>query len=141
MQRNNREVGKMKTWQKDENKGGALKISKEDFLALGLPESAIEKGEQRGELKTFGPWGIPVSYKALAMSVKYTPEDKQRYTAENDGATAYGIRTLTNVRQGGYELEGRVSVNGKKYRGFTSSQLFEIDGKLVDVATIYVCMN
>jgi hypothetical protein len=131
----------MKIWGKDECNGGALKISKEDFLDLGLPESAIEKGEMRGELKTSGPWQIPLSYTALAMSIKYTPEDKRRYSAEMDSVTSYGIRKLSSIRQEGYGLEGRVSVNGKKYRGFTSSQLFEIDGKLVDVATIHACMN
>ena len=37
-------------------------------------------------------------------------------------------------------LEGRVKVNGKAYRGFTSSQLFELpDGKLINAATIHAC--
>ncbi len=131
----------MKTWKKEECNGGALKITKEEFSNLGVPESTIEKGELRGELKTIGPWSIPVSYKALAISRAYTPEDKRRYSAECDEVVAYGMRALSALREDGYCLDGRVSINGKKYRGFTSSQLFEIDGKLVDVATIHVCVK
>jgi hypothetical protein len=52
--------------------------------------------------------------------------------------TSYGFRTLTGIRQGGYELEGRVSIGGRKYAAFTSSQLFELpDGRLIDIATIH----
>lgn len=37
------------------------------------------------------------------------------------------------------EFEGRVSINGKKKRGFTSSVTFNVDGKLCEVAAIHVC--
>ena len=54
----------------------------------------------------------------------------------------YGVRTLTDLREGGYQLEGRVSLGGKKYSAFTSSQLFEReDGSLVSVSVIFVRMN
>ena len=60
--------------------------------------------------------------------------------AEAESKVIYGVRTLSDIRESGYELEGRVSINWKKHRGFTSSQLFKLeDGKLVDVAIIFVC--
>ncbi len=119
----------MKRYGKEETRQGTLSITKEQFLDLGLPESAIERGELRGKMKTYGSWGIPVSYRALAMSI------------EQEGVIIYGIRTLSSVSQSGYKLEGRVSIDGKKYRGFTSSKLFDVDGKLVDVATIRVIIK
>jgi hypothetical protein len=82
-------------------------------------------GEVRGELRTFGPWSLPASYRALAV---------------DSDCKVYGVRTLSHVRESGYALEGRVKVGGKSYRGFTSSQLFQRpDGSLVDVAVIHVC--
>jgi len=128
---------KMKTWNKNECKA-ALPIAEAELEAMGITADDIKAGEKRGDLKTFGPWGIPVSYRALCMSRAYTPVEKQRYSAETDSVTSYGIRTLTNVRQCGYELEGRVSIGGKKYTAFSSSQLFELpDGRLIDVAIIH----
>jgi len=109
----------------------AIKITKEDAILLGINP---EVDEQRGELKSFGPWHIPVSYKAICMDTLYQKGDYGQINPVNK--TVFGIRTLTNVRQGGYELEGRVSIGGKKYTAFTSSQLFEVDGKLIDVAVI-----
>lgn len=101
-----------------------------------LPSAEELKGEDmRGELKHVGPWHIPVSYKALAMSCDFGEFSKP------ENVKLYGMRTLTNVRECGHELEGRVKVNGKRYRGFTSSALFQrADGSLVSVATIHVCI-
>ena len=110
----------------------AIKITKEDAIAFGINP---ELDQQRGELKTFGVWNIPKSFKALCLSSIF---DKSKGYYVTLQTTVYGQRTLTNVRQGGYELEGYVSIRGKKYTAFTSSQLFEIEGKLIDVAIIHV---
>lgn len=56
-------------------------------------------------------------------------------------ATVFGIRSLTNARQSGYDLEGRVSVRGKKVRAFTSRLLIEYNGHLTDVGELYVCLD
>lgn len=101
---------------------GAYRLAVNDVW--NVPESV---NSIRGELKTSGMWQLPVSYRALCV-------DSER--------NIYGIRTLTNVQQSGYEIEGRVSVNGKRVRGFSSSMLFYTpSGKLVDVAIIYACMD
>lgn len=53
----------------------------------------------------------------------------------------YGVRTLTNCRESGFDLEGQVSICGRKLRGFTSSKLFRrADRTHCDVAAIYVCV-
>ena len=129
-----------KTWTKDQIEP-ALPITREELIAFGIPEADIDKGESRGKLKSFGPWQLPVSFTALCMSCVYTPKDDAKYSSQRESETVYGIRTLQRPVQSGYQLEGRVSVNGRKVRGFTSSQLFELpDGKLISVATIHACI-
>lgn len=81
--------------------------------------------EVRGDFKTKGPFNAISKYTALAV-------DKH--------GNIYGERSLQNFRESGYDLEGRVSVGGKKYRAFTSSVLFQRkDGSLCNVAALYVC--
>lgn len=125
----------------------ALPITSAELTALGINPAAHDF---RGVLESFGPWQIPISYRALCVSSVYTPKDSAHYTAERESETIYGMRTLSKCRESGYCLEGRVSVNGKTVRGFTSSQLFEVTdsplnqyGKrhLIDVATIHACID
>ena len=108
----------------------AIKLTKEQASLLGIDTT---KDQMEGELKTRGAWSIPISYKAICITAIY---EKVYYT-KCIQKTIIGIRTLSNVRQGGYHLEGYVSIKGKKYSAFTSSQLFEIEGKLIDVAVIH----
>ena len=111
---------------------GAIKISRQQAIELGINP---DLDQQHGELKTFGPWQIPVSYKALCLSSVY--DNIKGYTDRKE-VTFYGLRTMAKpVHSAGSTMEGRVSIDGKKYSAFTSSQLFEIDGKLIDVATIH----
>ena len=116
----------------------ALPVTVPQLLALGVPQSAIDAGEMRGEIKTFGPWHIPISYKALAISCVWREEG---YSRPKD-VTVYGLRTLSKPNSSGHELEGKVSLNGQRWRAFTSSQLFELpDKRLVNVATVHVCIG
>ena len=95
----------------------------------------VLKGEQRGNLKMFGMWQIPISYQALATTQDFTDGNPNRHKL-----TVFGHRTLTNVKESGYALDGRVSISGKRYRAFTSSTLFELpNGKLINVAILHVC--
>jgi len=88
--------------------------------------------EKRANISTFGPWGIIAGFKALCV----------RQDFDNGEITIYGCRRLQKIRQGGYELEGRVSIGGKEYTAFTSSHLFELEnGHLIDVATIFPRMK
>lgn len=109
------------------NPSTAIDLTVEQAVELGID---INKDTICGETKTIGPWNIVKSYKALTVSAIFS-ENKVIQK------TIYGIRTLTNIRQGGYELNGYVSINGKKYSAFSSSQLFRVEGNLIDVATIH----
>jgi len=118
---------------------GSVKISLEDAL-LFFGEDAIHKGEKRGEIKTYGPWTIITSYKALAVTATWTPVTFGN--SHVDEYTLYGDRTISNPRQSGYELEGWVSIRGEKRSCFTSSVLFELPGgKLINIAVIFVRSN
>ena len=114
---------------------GATPISLENAL-LFLGQDAIDAGEKRGTIKSFGPWNIITSYTALATTATWKPGPVHNYV---DEYTLYGDRTITRSRQSGYELEGYVSIDGKKRSCFTSSILFKLpDGELIDVAVIHV---
>jgi len=81
--------------------------------------------ELRFEFETVGPWSIIRKLRGIAMTL--------------DGKV-FGERSLLNPKESGYQMEGQVSIEGKKYRAFTSSQLFERpDGSLCDVAMLVVC--
>jgi len=55
--------------------------------------------------------------------------------------TIWGPRALSDAREGGYQMEGRVSIGGVKARAFTSSTMFELaDGRLVKAGTLFVCL-
>lgn len=84
--------------------------------------------EQRLDVETKGPWNMIVRCAGLCMRTDF----------ETGEHTIYGRRTLANVRQSDYELEGWVSIGGKKYTAFTSSHLFELEnGHLIDVGVIF----
>lgn len=52
----------------------------------------------------------------------------------------FGMRKMHHPKESGYNLEGRVSISGKKYRAFTSSSMFEREDKsLINVAVLVVC--
>lgn len=108
-----------------------IKLTRQEAIELGI-DPTLEK--QHGEMKTQGAWQICTSFKALCLSKTY---DKSKMYTEVTETVLYGLRTMSRPRQGGYELEGYVSIKGKKYSAFTSSQLFEVDGKLINVATIH----
>lgn len=83
------------------------------------------ESEVRGTLKTVGMWHVPVSYRTLAMDMH---------------GRVFGMWTMNPVQQSGYDLEGRIKLEGKSYRAFTSSSMFmREDGTLCNVATVHVC--
>jgi hypothetical protein len=107
-----------------------IKLTENQAKQLGID---INQDQQRGELITSGPWGNPVTFKALAVSSKWEKDFFNRRTE----TTIYGVRTMGQIRPSGYALEGYVSIGGKKYTCFTCTQMFEVNGKLIDVAVIH----
>ncbi len=115
-------------------KVGATPISRAQALTF-LSEADIQAGQKNGDLKTHGIWQLPVSYTALAINHAFNEIGENKPIT----LTIWGHRTLSKPRQSGHELEGRVSVDGKQMRAFTSSMLFDVEGTLVDVAVNFVC--
>lgn len=89
----------------------------------------LEKHDEfRFEMDLVGPWQICRSLRGLVVSMDFNTKER----------TIYGWRKMVSCRQSGYDMEGRVSLGGKKYTCFTSSDIFDIDdGRCVDVATIF----
>lgn len=107
----------------------AIKLTPEQFKELGID---IKADEIRLEVEHFGMWQIPTKAKGLCTSVKFGKFSRV------EEITLYGNRTMFDVRQGGYELEGRVSIQGKKYTAFTSACMFETPtGHLINVGVIH----
>lgn len=108
----------------------AIKLSKEVAQCLGID---ITQDQIRGNYETVGVWNVIKSYEALCISNEY---DNSGMFPKIASTEIYGKRKLSNPRQSGYYLEGFVSIKGKKYKAFTSSILIDVDGKVIDIATI-----
>lgn len=112
---------------------GAIPISQELAESLGLTGD-----DKRLDVETVGPWQIPVRIRGLCVTTEF---DKACGYTRSKGFACFGVRTMTQPRQSGYEMEGRVSVGGRKVRAFTSSRLFELpDGKLISAGIIFACL-
>ena len=100
----------------------------------------IRSGDRRFDTETRGPWQIAVRLRAPVATCYW---DKSRiYTVTRGFSLLADCGTMTDPRQSGYDMEGRVSVAGKKVRAFTSSQLFQLpDGSLRDCAIIFACLS
>lgn len=109
----------------------ALKISEDEAKKLGIN---IEL-DTPFKIDTFGPWDIIRKVKGLAITSEFKSISGRKYTK------IFGQRIMFDVKPGGYGLKGRVSINGKKYPCFDTTQLFDINGILVNVSCIFVKMN
>jgi len=118
-------------------KTGATPLNKEQADALFTQDQQATCSDIRGKLKHRGPWQIPISFKALCVAQSF---NREVFPVEHGPLHIFGKRTLQKVKHSGYELEGKVKINGKYVRGFTSSQLFELPNKrLINVAIIHAC--
>lgn len=114
----------------------AVPVTWEQLEALGITKEDIEAGEKRGESTYVGPWDIMKSYKAIVEHLEW---GDSRGTLERKRLRVWPPRTMANIRPCGYDIEGWVSLGGKKVSCFSSSIMFETpDGRLVDCAAIFV---
>lgn len=109
-----------------------VKITAETAKKLGID---INTDQQSGKIEQVGPWGIIKSFTALCIKRHY--DDKSMFTKVKS-IDLIGIRKMGEITQQGYGIKGRVSVGGKKAQAWDTSQLFEVDGKLIDVACIAI---
>ncbi len=107
---------------------GCVPITEEQWLAY--ISDSLE--DQRGDMETYGPWSIPVRYTAPCLTYVFGEH------SSIVSVTLYGKRTMSRPKESGYQLEGIVSLGGRKRTCFTSSQLFKLPGgKLLESATIH----
>lgn len=111
---------------------GEIPISLEDFTSyIGSPDDDV-----RGKIDTCGPWGIFTKLSAPCVRLNWKQTE---YGAIVESVTLYGWRTMGNPKGSGYNLEGTVSVKGRKISAYTSSALWRLpDGRLISSATINV---
>jgi hypothetical protein len=117
------------------NPDSAVKLTKEQCISLGID---ITKYDIRAEYETVGPWSIIKSFSALCITNEY---DKTGMFTKIVSTTFFGKRKLSRPKDSGYNLEGYVSIGGKKYSAFSSCMLIEVEGKLINVQTIHARMN
>jgi hypothetical protein len=86
----------------------------------------IVDGKVHFVMETQGVWNQIRKISALAVE------------KSEDGIIIHGERSLLNPTPSGYDMEGYVSISGKKFSAFTSSQMFHVKGELVDVAIFYI---
>jgi hypothetical protein len=111
---------------------GSVKATREQLKQLGVTDAEIDAGEKRFEMETWGCYGVIRTLRAIVECGEFG--DHSRMTWKQ----FYPIRTMSNPKQSGYDMEGIVSLGGRKSTCFTSSQLFELPcGQLVDVAVIF----
>jgi hypothetical protein len=122
------------TFELPENYSGCIVLNEQQMEFLGITE---DTEEIRGECKTVGPWQVLRSYKALCEASEWINTGYgQKRRAK---VTFFGVRTMGDIKECGYGIEGRVSVKGKKYTCYDTTQMFMLpSGKLVNVATIGV---
>ena len=101
-------------------------------VGLNLPD---DTNEVRFEIEHHGPWQLVSRVRGLCVSMDMQETDYgQRITA---GFYVHGVRAMSDIKESGYQLEGRVAVNGRKRSAFTGSILFErADGSLLEVACL-----
>lgn len=107
-----------------------------DIAAELFTDKEMADGQARFDIKTFGPWHIPQS--AYGIVIEAINDGNSTHPT---GYIIYGKRTMTNWTQMGYEAEGTVSIANVKRSCFTSSHLFEINGKLLSSSVLYLHTN
>ena len=119
-----------------ENPPHAVPVTWEQLEALGITKEDIKAGEKRGESTHVGAWSVIKSYKAIVIAKVF--DDSYGFT-KSTRLRVWPPRTMTNIRQCGYNIEGWASLGGKKVSCFSSSIMFETpDGGLIDCAAIFV---
>lgn len=116
---------------------GAIPATEEQLAALGVTPAEITAGEKHFATTHRGPWQITAS---IAAVVEHTEWNRELIHRPATRIRFWPVRRMTNPRESGYQMEGQVSLGGRKIPAFTSSQLFELpDGRLIEIATLHLC--
>jgi hypothetical protein len=110
---------------------GAIPATVEQLTALGFTQAEIDAGEKRWEFLPFR------RFRAIVERAEWG-KDQHGCNTGKAWVEFYPVRTLTDTRENGYAMDGRVSLNGRKLSAFTSDALFELpDGRLISAAVIF----
>jgi hypothetical protein len=111
---------------------GAIPATFEQLAALGFTPEEIDAGEKRLEMELSGPWHVCRSIRGIVERAEFGDNYGKRWVE------FYPARKMTNPRSSGYDMEGHVSIAGRKSSAFTSSQMFELpDGRLVNCGILF----
>jgi hypothetical protein len=109
---------------------GAIPATVEQLKSLGFAQAEIDAGEKRFEHLPYG------RFRAIVELAEW--KNRDALILEKSWVEFYAVRTLTDTRQNGYAMDGRVSLNGRKHSAFTTDQLFQLpDGRLISAAVIF----
>ncbi len=116
----------------------ASPVTLPDGVAPMVPQEVADLLDafERFEIRGFSPWHAPAAIKGVAMEAA----GRDPLTSETFGRRVLGLRTMGDLRENGYAMDGRVSVGGKRRRAFTSDFLYtRPDGTLGKSAILWVC--
>lgn len=105
-----------------------VRINSEQAKSLGLN---VNK-DTPFTYNKFEGWNITKSINGLVVEMSF---DK-KWPYHMNKIVLHGRRTMCNLKECGYHLEGYVSLHGKQRRAFTTSVLIEIDGVLCNVGCL-----
>lgn len=108
-------------------KNGSHKMTKEQFINLGFTEADLKEDKIFLDMKTRGVWSHVTSLKGLVVETHFSD---LKYVTHTD---FYAVRTVSNPKQESYCMSGRISLDGKKRKVYTSSALVNVEGKLIDI--------
>lgn len=86
-----------------------------------------------------GPFAMISKIRALTCTV-HTKDIGISYPIKT-AITVWGYRNLESPTAQGYEMIGRVKLNGKRYRAFTSDMLIEFSTGLKTIGYLYASEN
>ena len=106
-------------------------------------EAELAAGEKRFDMVPIGYCGVK-SVSGMAFEPIYGSKQPWQSGDPIVAWRVWGLRTMSLPTQLGYELEGKVSIQGKKRRAFTSSQLLAYTDNqgnkhLFNCAILYIC--
>lgn len=109
-----------------------ITLQKDEKLPMAIATELfcdVTKDAQPFDLTMDAPWFTIHKIKGLTITQDF----------DTGQITIYGYRSLSRPVQSGYQMDGRVSIDGVKRSAFTSSHLFELEnGHLISVAVIFV---
>ena len=116
-----------------------LQLTQEQANALFTEKEIKDKEKRFGVVESKEGFGRYNPYSVTGVVVRSESHNDNGFFKTTKIEIVKSKGTLYDVKNFGYEGEGRISIAGKKVRGFTSSKIFRLpDGELINVAVIHL---